>query len=984
MCFITANAAKTMGRLRIYVLMLVLFSGQKVFCQTSHLLSSDSEIRARLDSMTLDQKIGQLFIIGFFNEQSEAEKQILLSWIEKYQIGGICLFSGNPEKYAQAVHTLQQKSKIPLFVTIDGEWGLGMRYKGEAISFPRQLMLGAIQDEKLIYEMGREIGRQCKKMGINVNFSPSVDLNSNLKNPVINERSFGEHKENVTSKAYMYMKGLEDEGILACAKHFPGHGDTYIDSHRDLPVIYKTREALESYECYPFIQLAKEGLSSIMIGHLAIPAMDNRPERPASLSRKIVHDYLRRTLGFEGLIMTDALDMKAVSRKFILGEAEAEALAAGNDILLLPKNFIQGVETIKRYMREGKITESEIDEHVIRILRYKHLKNIQNGTKPADKSIYKSINGNKAKALKFKLIEKAITLVSNQDSLLPFRNISTPKTATISFNVINESFFQKRISDYANVRHYQIMPQTLASKKQSLINTFLQFDRIIIGIHSSIKNYSISRDLPEKTIEFLRLLDKEKEVVICVFGHPLLLSRLEGFRHVMLCYDNESMIQDIAAQSIFGAITIEGKIPLTIGNTIRCGSGIQTTSLQRLGYAIPEYVGMSSDSLRQIEWVMSAMMSQKAAPGAQILVARNNKIIFSKSYGRTTYKGIPVGDHTVYDLASVTKILGPTLGIMKLYEEGRIDLSQPLSRYVDEALHTNKDSLIISDILAHQSGLRASIPFYRNTLMSSGKRKKIPDPDIYSNSMKDDYIVPVANGLFMKTGYQDTIWKKIFNSRLLGQKEYQYSDLGFFLMHKLLEKTAHDKMDTYLQKHFYNPLDLQRTGFKPIEKIPLQEIAPTEEDRYFRNSKIHGTVHDMTAAMFGGVAGNAGLFSNARETAVIMQMLLNKGTYGGRRFLMPETVNLFTTRHPSSSRRGLGFDLKELDSKKHMNMSRLASEETFGHTGFTGTAAYADPANQLIFVVCTNRTYPYMRNNTFNSKGYRKRLQTIIYKSLYE
>ncbi len=973
-----------MGRIRMNVLMLMLISGQIMFCQTNHFFAPDSELRGMLDSMTLDQKIGQLFVVGFFNEQSEAEKETLLQWIEKYYIGGICLFSGNPEKYAQAVYTLQQKSKIPLFVTIDGEWGLGMRYKGEAISFPRQLMLGAIQDEKLIYEMGREIGRQCKKMGINVNFSPSVDLNSNLKNPVINERSFGDNKENVTSKAYMYMKGLEDEGVIACAKHFPGHGDTYIDSHRGLPVIYKTRQALESYECYPFIQLAKEGLSSIMIGHLAIPALDNRPERPASLSRKIVYNYLRLQLGFDGLIMTDALDMKAVTRKFNLGEAEAEALVAGNDLLLLPKNFIQGVEAIKRYIQEGKITESEIDEHVLRILKYKQSKNIHQIIKPIEKTINKSINGNKAKALKFKLIEKAVTLITNQDSLIPFRNISTPKTASISFNVINESLFQKRISDYTNARHYQIMPNVLASKKQSLLNTFLQFDRIIVGIHSSIKNYSITRDLPDETIEFLRALDQKKEVVICVFGHPLLLSRLEGFKHVLLCYDNESMIQDIAAQSIFGAIALEGKMPLTINATMRSGSGIQTTPLQRLGYAIPEYVGMSSDSLRQIEWLMSAMMSQKAAPGAQIIIARNNKIIYSKSYGRTTYKGTLVEDNTIYDLASVTKILGPTLGIMKLYDEGKIDISQPISRYVDEALHTNKEGLIISDILAHQSGLRASLPFYRNTLINNGKRKKIPDPKIYSSTKKDDFIIPVANGLFMKNGYQDTIWQKIFDSRLLSQNEYQYSDLGFFLMHKLLEKTAHEKMDIYLQRHFYDPLDLKRTGFKPLEKIPLQEIAPTEEDRYFRYSKIHGTVHDMTAAMFGGVAGNAGLFSNASETAVIMQMLLNKGIYGGKRFLKAETINLFTSRHSASTRRGLGFDLKELDSKKHMNMSRLASEETFGHTGFTGTAAYADPTNQLLFVVCTNRTYPNMRNNTFNSKGYRKRLQTIIYKSLYE
>jgi len=969
-----------MKRWNIGFVLVLIIVNISVSQSQNYLERQEDWVKSTIDKMTLDQKLGQLFMVRAFSKGDAYEQKVIDNLIDKYFIGGVCFFQGSPERQLNLVNHYQNKSKLPLFVAIDGEWGLNMRYPGQAVSFPRQIMLGAIQDEKLIYDMGREIGKQCKSLGININFAPIVDVNSNPKNPIINERSFGESKENVTSKSYLYIKGLEDEGVMACAKHFPGHGDTEVDSHHDLPIILNSKERLEQVEFYPFRKLASQNLGSIMVGHLSIPALDDRANRPSSLSKKIVTDILREQMGFKGLIFTDALDMKSITKNFPRGIAEAEALLAGNDVLLLSENVGLAIETIKKYLAEGLLDEAQINLSVTRILRAKYKLGLQTKPTPLSHEVKGILKNPNAYALKSKLIENSLTLVIDKNDWIPYKRTDL-KTVTLSVNVINKSNFQIRIDDYTDARHYQLMTNTLSTRKQSLKNTLLQFDRIIIAIHSSVKNKNINRDLPNDLVLFLEEINKEKPVTLCLFGNPYMLSKLNAFEHVLVCYDNEGSIQDIAAQTLFGANNISGKLSVGVSPQFKLGQGLDKASLNRLGYARPEYVGMSSDTLNKIDKIMAEMIALKAAPGGQVLIAKDGKIVFQREYGKLTYTGDLVKNNTIYDMASVTKIIASTISIMKLHDEGKIDIKKPISRYIDELRNTDKSNLIIEDILAHHAGLKAYIPFYESTILKNKNIKSL-NPAVYSHILKDDFNIPVAERMFMRADYRDSIWTKIYQSEIKNNSGYKYSDLGFFMMQKAIENTSNKKLDEYVATNFFGPLGLKYTGYKPLATIPISQIAPSEEDNYFRMKTVTGTVHDMAAAMMGGVAGHAGVFSTAKETAIIMQMLLNKGSYGGVSYLKPETVELFTKRHSQSTRRGLGFDLKELNKKNSSNMSELAPNETYGHLGFTGTATYVDPINNIVFVFCSNRTYPTMNNNTLHNKKIRPKVQSLIYKSL--
>ncbi|MBK8623163.1 MAG: serine hydrolase [Saprospiraceae bacterium] len=947
----------------------------------NYLQREEEWVSGILDNMTLEEKIGQMIMVRAYSKGDIAEKDYIRNLINTYHIGGICFFQGKPDNQVNYTRHFQKISKYPLFIATDGEWGLGMRFPQDAVSFPRNLQLGAIQDEKLIYQLGKEIGNQCKALGINFNFSPVVDLNNNPKNPVIYERSFGESKENVTAKAFLMSKGLEDSGVLSCAKHFPGHGDTHVDSHEDLPVLDHTRDSLMETDVFPFRRLAAQNIASIMVGHLHLPNIDNRPNRPASLSRIIVHDMLRVELAFKGLIVTDALDMKAVTKHFPSGIAEAEAVVAGNDILLLPEDVFLAIETIKRYIEEGKISVSQINSSVFRILSAKYKAGLSRIEEVDEVNPEIVLNNPFGFAIKAKVIEASMTLVKDDLNQIPVKEIFGVNTATLSVNVVHKSTFQTRIEDYTEANHYQLLLNELPSRKNSLLNTFAQFDRVIVGIHSQLKSRSSARDLPPQLISFLKEIQKQTQIIIVFFGNPYFVEKLEDFPAVLLAYDNENEHQDIAAQSLFGANKMEGKLPVKVSKDMFCGYGIFRSSSGRLGYGIPEQVGLYSHKLKAIDSLAQVAINSKAMPGGQIVVAKDGKIVWQKEYGYLAPNWDKVQSNTIYDVASLTKILATTLTTMKLYDEKRLSLQRPIRFYITDLISTDKDSLTLESMMAHYAGLKSYIPFYEETLMPSGK-KRVPDTLWYSSTFSPEFSIPVSEKLFLKTNYVDSIWTKVFKSGMRTTKSYKYSDLGFLLTQKVVEGISGQKLDDYTLTNFYQPLGLRYTRFKPLESIPQSHIAPSEVDDYFRMSIIRGTVHDMAAAMLGGVAGHAGLFSTAKETTVIMQMLLNGGSYGGNQFFSPETVRLFTSRHMGSTRRGLGFDMKELNESKMESTSDLVSDETFGHTGFTGGVTFADPQHQIIFTFLTNRTFPNMSNNTLHTRKFRPKMQSIIYKAL--
>ncbi len=968
---------------RIFILLivyLVLITGS---AQNGRIVSkADIWVKEQMSRMTLEDKIGQIFMIIAYSKGDKKHYGEIESQINKYKIGGICFFQGDPVEQARITTRYQNLSKTPMLIAIDGEWGLGMRFPKKAMSFPRQLTLGAIEDDNLIYRMGTKVADHCKRIGVNVNFAPVVDVNNNPKNPVINNRSFGENKYNVAAKGFAYAKGMQDNGIMACAKHFPGHGDTSVDSHYDLPIIRHDRNRLDSLEIAPFKALINQNVGSIMVAHLSIPSIDHRSNRPTTLSDKCITDILKNDLGFQGLVFTDAMDMKGVTKHFKNGMGEAEAFLAGNDIILLPNDIALAIKKIKGYLDGGLITRDMIDGRVEKILRAKHALGLhQRAVNRGLSSIGKDIHDTDSRALVEDLYINAITCVANKSSMIPIHDLTTQRSASLSIGTKNITTFQNRLASYMDLDHFKMSKDFSQKVSSSLIKSLNSYDRIFISLHDMSKYASKNFGVTAATLTLLNELKKNSQVILTVFGSPYSLKYFEEFDHILLAYEENDVVEDIAAQAMVGVSSITGKLPVTASPTFHYGKGIQCPSLNRLGYTFPERMGFNVDTLRRIDSLVNVMIKMKAAPGCQIICARKGKVIYQQAFGHHTYnKNRKVTNNDIYDVASLTKVMATTLSLMKLQDQQRFNVNNSVVDYIVEADTTNKKNLIIKDILAHHAGLRGWIPFYKYT-QTEGRYPKLKE-EYYRKVIEKDYSLQVSDNLFLRNNYQDTIWKKIFDCSLRPKTNCKYSDLGFYIMHRMIQNVTGESVYAYAKKEIYSPLQLHNTGFLPLAFKSKNEIAPTEIDKYFRNQTLQGHVHDMGAAMLGGISGHAGLFSNTYEMAVLGQMLLNGGTYGGERILSQETIKYFTTRHPRSTRRGIGFDMKELNLSKKMNMSKEASPNTYGHLGFTGTCIWVDPDSEMVFVILSNRTYPSMKNNSFGKENFRPKIQEVFYDAL--
>ena len=732
-------------------------------------IKNDDDVLAKIwvdsvfNSLTQDERLGQLFMIRAHSDLGADHIASVKSQIEKYKVGGLCFFQGTPEKHTQLINEYQSLSKVPLMVSIDGEWGLGMRMRSSTMSFPRQLMLGAIQDNRLIYDMGKQIASDCRRIGIHVNFATVADINNNAANPVINTRSFGEDRYNVATKSYMYMKGLQDGKVMACAKHFPGHGDTDVDSHYDLPLISHNFDRLDSIELYPFKVLIEQGIQSFMVAHLNVPALDNTENRPTSLSQKVVTDLLREKLGFQGLIYTDGMEMKGVTKHFKPGVPEAEALVAGADILLVPDNITASVKEINRYIEEGKLNQADLDQRIKKILLAKYKYDL-NRYQPADvTNIRADLNANKAKVLKRKLIENALTLVRNENNLIPLQNLANTKIASLSIGASRETAFQKSLTKYGKINHYQVGKDIQPNKFLTLINKLGKQDLVIIGLHDMNSNASKNYGISKKTRTFLKSLSEQTKVIVTVFGNPYSLKYFDDLDYVLAAYEEDEMTQDLAAQALFGVNAIKGRLPITASSKSKFNQGIITTPIVRLGYGFPESVGIDAEKLAKIDALMQHTIDTAATPGGVILVAKDGKVIHHKAYGHHTYQEKrSVKETDIFDMASVTKVCAATISIMKLVDEGKLDIEKPIGDYLPALKNTNKENIIIKDMLSHISGLKSWIPFYRATVT---KRKK-PMPEFYQFAPNNGFYTPVAKNLYMKTEYEAEIWKQIYDSEV--------------------------------------------------------------------------------------------------------------------------------------------------------------------------------------------------------------------------
>ncbi|MFN7116617.1 MAG: glycoside hydrolase family 3 N-terminal domain-containing protein, partial [Saprospiraceae bacterium] len=894
-------------------------------------------------------------------------------------VGGVCFFQGTPEKQVELVNRYQALSPIPLMVSIDGEWGLGMRMKESTISFPRQLTLGAIQNNKLIYDMGAEIARQMKRVGVRVNFAPDVDVNNNAKNPVIHTRSFGENRENVAQKALQYMKGMQENGVMGSAKHFPGHGDTDVDSHYDLPVINHDMARLDSIELYPFKVLAAAGVGSVMVAHLNVPALDPRENRPTSLSRNTITNLLKEKLGYNGLIFTDGLEMKGVTKHFGNGQVEAEAIAAGTDMLLLPENIEASFQEIKKYLADGRISKKQVEESVKKILAAKYNLGLTSFTPIPVDSVRTDLNNKQALALKRSLYENAMTLVRNQDNLLPFKNLAKLSMASVSIGANAKTPFQERLDKYTKITHLQSTKEI----PTTLINQLKSKDVVIISLHDMSGAAGKSFGISQSTKDFIDNLRKQTKVVLVVFGTPYALQYFDNVNWVLQAYEEDPIAQDVAAQALFGGIPVSGKLPVTASPKSQYGQGILIEKATRLGYSDPEKVGLNSLTLSKIDTIAQQAITAKATPGMVVLVAKDGQVVYEKAFGSHTYTGNqPVKTTDLYDLASVTKIAATTLAMMKLHDEGKIDLDQTLGFYLPELRGSNKAPLTIRQVMTHRAGLLGWIPFYKQTVVKSRRRTVRPSTKFYRPTKTTTYSIPVTEKLYMRNDFVNSMWAQIRNSKLRSNNNYRYSDLGFYLLSKVVLKVSGKTLDQYVVDEFYHPLGLHRTTFNPWKEFPLDKMAPTEEDHSFRNQRVRGYVHDMGAAMLGGVSGHAGLFSDAVGLATLMQMLANEGIYGDLRLLDSATVNAFTRREPTSTRTGIGFDLFKANPNMKIGMPKNASGLTYGHIGFTGTCTWVDPVNNVVYVFLANRTYPSANNFRINKLGIRSRILGVVYEAM--
>ncbi len=971
------------------------------------------------NAMTDEERFGQLFMLRAHADKDSAYEQQVEDLIRRYKPAGLCFFNptnvGTVEKQAELTNRYQAASpRLQLMIAADFENGVGMRYRESAVSFPRAMMLGAVQDNHLIYDMGREIARECRRMGVNVNFAPDSDINNNAANPVINERSYGEDRYNVTAKAFQYMMGLQDGGLLASAKHFPGHGDTNMDSHFDLPLVPFSMERLDSLELYPFRALSQAGIGSVMVAHLSVPALDDRSNRPTSLSRSTITTLLREKIGFEGLIMTDAMEMQGVQKFFKSAVADIEALRAGNDMVLLPADIAATMLALPEAIANGTLDRNSLYASVKRVLRAKYRLGLAEPQHVEMANLRRDINTPGALVLKRKLIAHALTLVRDNPGITGFPDLEKYRIATLALGDTNRTVFQTYCGYYSPMTHFNAGKEIDSTRAAGLLDTLRHFDVVLVSFHGTRTKAADNFGLTDSQIKLVSRLNDLTTVAVTMFGNPYSLKYFDECPVVLQAYTEDPYAQELAAQALFGASDLAGKLPVTACSSAKFGQGIEKKyEHKRLGYDLPEAVGLNSDTLALMDDLVAELIANGAAPGCQILVAKDNKIVWYKGYGHFTYPELPgtanlqdgkpgnanlqvgkpgnanlqvgnpdesstpVTPETLYDLASVTKVACTTISTMKLVENGKINLDSAMSRYVPELKTTDKKSLTVREIMAHHAGLVPWIPFYKFTLENG-----LPDAHIYHREKDADSEVPVAPGMYMENAWVDSIWNRIFTSQLREDKNYKYSDLDLYLTARAVQNVSGMSLDQFADRTYYRPLGLATTTYNPWKKGLTLRCAPTEEDRYFRQQRLQGYVHDMGAAMLGGVSGHAGLFSDANDLAKIFQMLLNGGSYGGVTYLKPGTVKLFTTRYARSTRRGIGFDMKELNGKESQNVSPLAGPNTFGHTGFTGIGIWADPDKNLIFIFLSNRTYPTMENNKLISGDYRPKLQSVVYRAM--
>jgi len=900
--------------------------------------------------LTLRQKIAQMIMIrirgDFYNADTWSWNDF--KWyFQSVGVGGVITFGGSVNGTFQNIQTFQEWSAIPLLVAADYERGTGQWMDGATL-FPPNMAVAATGNSDNAFIQGVITAREAKALGVNISFSPVMDVNNNPKNPIINFRAYGDHPELVSQFGDRYIDGLQSEGLIACAKHFPGHGNTSSDSHSRLPLITGDRASLDQLELFPFWQAVNDGVKMIMVGHLALPEIDNL--RPATHSYSITTGILRDEWGFEGIIVTDGMEMAGLTQVAWTGESAVRAVEAGADILLLPMDIGQSIDALEQAVLSGRIDESVINRSVARIWDAKRALGLFSQSpfpewETAQEIIGKSEHINTAKRIAW----ESITVVKDAGQL----PLKPEKISRLGHLVLSSddqvrdklSVFMKDISStHGNVTEIVVGEKVSESRITEIIGTLSDMDQVIVSLLVRIHMGKNNSTIDESHQRLLRKLhDSEIPFITISFGSPY-LPEYDMLSTYMCAFGYGFVTLSAAADALWGRIEVNGHLPVTLQEELPRGSGVFIPKRVRSFDLSETPVNMKS------AWaVLDSAMDEHIFPGAQIFIARDGIIIADTAFGFLTYDpdASPVTTQTRYDVASLTKVLVTTPVTMKLLSKYLIGLDHTVDQYFPEFTGKGREKVTLRHLMTHSSGLP---PFKSYYLM-----------DGFSN--------------------RDDIFQDILSTTLdfTPGDRFQYSDLGMILMGRILEKVGKQNLEGMAKNWVFKPFNMDHTGYLPAASI-RPEIAPTEFDSVYRHSLIQGIVHDENAYLMGGAAPHAGVFSTAEDIANYAQMIVNGGTFLGRRYFDPSTIIQFTRRQelPPGSDRAIGWDTPSRNG--HSSAGDLFSDRSFGHLGFTGTSIWIDPDRKIIVVLLTNRVYPTRERGGIYE--IRRRFHTEVLKAL--
>ena len=941
--------------------------------QPDPLRSSDAEAQIQwVDSiyskLSLEQKIGQLFMPMVFSNRDTLHYQSIERLVAAGKVGGVLYSLGTPERQLHWTNALQEKAQVPLLVAMDAEWGVGMRLQ-DVQDFPWNMTLGAHASTQTAKQIGYRMGLQSKRLGVHFNFAPVADVNSNPKNPIIGNRAFGENPETVADFAVAIHQGYNLSGGLTSAKHFPGHGDTQKDSHKTLPTVDRNRKELDAKELIPFKRLIEAGVSSIMVAHLNLPQIE-RAGLPSTLSYKIVTEILQEQLGFNGLVVTDALDMKGVSQYQKGSNIDLLAFMAGNDLLLLSEDIPAGISSIKKAYNQGQISESRLARSVKKILKAKYWAGLHQYSPIHPENATADLNNDIDTAWIAQAFREALTLLENTNDILPLKK--NQKLGHIALGDAEDYTFHQTLGSYIDITGLtdNNLEDWLATHPKT---------PLVVSFHRANENPWEPFDFDKKMLKQLQKWQKSRPIILVPFVKPYALKSLKFRPDALLwAYQNSEIAQRQAAQALVGLSDIQGKLPVSSGN-YSVGSGIKLQKKVFWEQVSAQDQGFSITRLSRIDSLAKEAIDQKMTPGMQILIAKNGDLVYHKAFGHHTYaQKRPVALTDVYDLASLTKILATLPVVIQAVDRGELSLDEPLGKLLPDFKNSNKADLSLRALLSHYAGLQPWIPFYKETLDEDNH----PLKKWYRKKPNKRYNIAVGPEMYLKEKFHKFIRDSIRESPLLDSLEYKYSDLPYYLLQYYLEDSYQRSLSEIVLEQWIQPLGLERTGYKPLQWISKDSIVPSERDTYFRQMELRGQVHDMGAALLGGIGGHAGLFSNAFELGKMMQVYLDRGKIGQDSLFSAAVFDQFNRRSFATAnvRRGIGFDKPQFSGEGPAGPS--ASPESFGHLGFTGTYVWADPKHELIVVILSNRTYPSMDRNAFSKQNIRTRMHQAVYEAL--